>query len=92
MSGLRTPSGPSRGCAVSLRSATSRHRGSFDHIVGAGEQRRRHVEAERLGGLQVEHELELGQLHDRQVSGLIACENAAGIDAHLAIGIRELVP
>src|SRR6266851_5939341 len=36
----------------------------FDHFVGAVEQRQRHGEAERLGGLEIGHQLELGrQLH-----------------------------
>jgi hypothetical protein len=29
----------------------------LDHFVGAGEQREPHVEAERLGGLEVDHEV-----------------------------------
>jgi hypothetical protein len=30
-------------------------RRSFDHLVGAGEQRRRHFEAKRLRGFQIDH-------------------------------------
>ena len=32
----------------------------LDHLVGKREQRRRHVEAERLGCLEVDHQFELG--------------------------------
>ena len=53
----------------------------LDHLVGAGEQRRRHVDAERLGGRQIDDELELGRLHHRQIGGLGAFEDAAGVRA-----------
>src|SRR5262249_42704075 len=39
----------------------------FDHLVGLGEQGRREGQAERLGGLHVDHELEFGRRLNRQV-------------------------
>ena len=42
--------------------AISTERSLFDHLVGAGEQRRRDREAERPGGLEVDNKLELGRL------------------------------
>src|SRR5258707_10890176 len=39
----------------------------FDHLVGALQQRRRHFDAKRLCGLQIDHQLEPGRLFDRQV-------------------------
>jgi hypothetical protein len=38
---------------------------SFDHLVGAGEQRRWHREAKRFGSFQIDDEFELGRLLDR---------------------------
>jgi hypothetical protein len=38
---------------IALRAA------SFDHLVGAREQRRRHVDAQRLGSLVINDQLEL---------------------------------
>ena len=55
----------------------------FDHLVGGGEQRWRHGEAEHPGGLGVDDQLELGRLHDRQVRGFGALEDATGINASL---------
>jgi hypothetical protein len=51
----------------------------FDHLVGAGDERRRHVEAERLGGLEIDDELEVGRRLNGQVGGFVALEDTIGI-------------
>jgi Peptidase family M23 len=59
---------------------------SFNYLVGDSKQHCRYGDPERLGGLKVDHELELGRLHDRQIGGLFALENSARIDADLCDG------
>src|SRR5215469_15912140 len=61
----------------------------FYHLVGGDEQLVRHGEAEHLGGRGGDEELELCCPHYRQICGLRALEDAAGIAATLAIGIGQ---
>src|ERR671937_3181037 len=60
---------------------------SFDHLVGAAEQRERESDVKRLGSLEVDDQLDFRDLHDRQVRRLFTLEHAAGINADLAIQI-----
>src|SRR5262249_28749214 len=55
-------------------------RRSFDHLVGERKKRWRNGEAERLRGPQIDDQLELGRLFDRQVSGLFTPENPVHVD------------
>ena len=48
---------------------------SFDHLVGELLELQRNLEAERLGGLEVDDQFELGGLLDREVDGLGSLEN-----------------
>jgi hypothetical protein len=57
-------------------SAKSGRRHSFGHLVRARLQCRRHGEAEGLGGLQIDVELDLRRLLHRQVGGFRAFEIA----------------
>jgi hypothetical protein len=41
------------------------------------------------GGVEVDHELELGRLHDRQVAGLLALENPADVHTGVAVGVAK---
>jgi hypothetical protein len=61
-SGLMADVAGRQRCAI-----TGSPRFSFDQLVGAGEQRLRHVEAECFSGLQVDDQLILGRDLHRQV-------------------------
>src|SRR5262245_16024238 len=49
---------------------SQQHSCSFDHLVGAQQDRGRQLDANRLGGLEVDQQLELRRLLDGQIGGL----------------------
>src|SRR5262249_15510480 len=60
---------------------------SLNDLVGGGQQRFRNCEAERLGGFEVDGQLDFYSLLDRQIGWFLAFENAPGIDANLVVRI-----
>jgi hypothetical protein len=62
-------------CATNGLMHRSKMRVLFDHLVGAGEQHRRDGETERLGRDQVDDEVVLGRLLNRDVARLSPMQN-----------------
>ena len=62
----------------------------FDHVVGKGKQLVGHGKAERLGCLEVDHQLELDWGLDGKLARFLALEDAIGVGRCLPIRI-ELV-
>src|SRR6516164_7618744 len=82
----RSLANPARWPAIEWRLAfglrTSSVRFSLDHLVGAGEERVGNVEAKRFRGLQIDVQLDFSDLLDWQVGGLLALEDAAGVNTN----------
>src|SRR6266481_5259789 len=64
--------------------ARARQSHSFDDLVSAREDRWGDGEAERLGGVEIDDQLECRRLLDRQIGRLGALEDLPGVDAGLA--------
>jgi len=59
-------------------------RSSFNHLVGDGEHSRRNSEAERLGGGEIDDNLEVCWLQNREVGGLFTLKYSAHVGRRLA--------
>src|SRR5262249_35207285 len=63
----------------------------FDHLVGDGQQGRRHGQANRLGGCEIEDRVELGRLYTGQVGRLVAFENTTDVSTRLSVGLQPII-
>jgi len=57
-------------CATNGLMHRSKKQPLFNHLVGTQHERSRNLVSHSLGGLEVDHQLELGRLLDRQIAGL----------------------
>src|SRR5215469_5384121 len=54
---------------------------SFDHLVGAGNQRRRDVQPEPSGSFQIDDQLKLNRLLNRQVARVFPFDNPINVSS-----------
>src|SRR4051794_31050836 len=59
--------------------------GSFNHLVGAGEQCCRHGEAKGHGSFEIDHQFETRRLHHGHFARAAALQNLSNINASLTI-------
>jgi hypothetical protein len=64
----------------------------FDDLVGAGEQRLRHGEAERLRGLHIDDQLELGRLLEWKLGGVFAFQHPVDVVGGFSLCGAEVGP
>src|SRR5947207_2912901 len=63
---------------------------SFDHLVGAGKQRRRNFEAERHRGLDIDHKFKLDWRLDGKLARFRAPENAISIRCRTTVLVEAI--
>src|SRR5262245_32940015 len=63
---------------------------SFDHLVGTGEHSVRYRQAERLGGLEVDHKLIFGRCLYRKVCRFLALEDAIDVAGRAPMLIQPI--
>src|SRR5215472_7757048 len=62
----------------------------FDHLVRGDQQVGRYGQAERLRGLQVDDQFELGRCLNRKIGRLLALEDAVDVPCRLAKPLGEV--
>src|SRR5262245_846721 len=65
---------------------------SFDDLVGTREHARWHFDAERLGSLEVDHQLVVGWLLDRKIARLLTLEDAVDVAGRVPVYVDRIGP